>query len=266
VIFTVFGYVCLLPSAFCRFYYQSRNRLCKSIPERILNKPKENHQSVRYELMYGREVTKAIRDFPVAYLPVGCLERHGDHLPVGLDLLKAHKICCLAAEHIGGLVFPPHYYSGIHRMSDEQKKKYTGEWGNIYTDQSAQTSLTDVIEQIALAGIKVLVLYSGHYPECQRDMLQEIAGAFRQKKTIAVIPFYESLVVQGDHAGISETSFMLYLHNQLVDMSRISKINYREHDWQDWNSPEKATVEKGEKDTEVVLEYLQNSIRESLQF
>jgi creatinine amidohydrolase len=212
--------------------------------------------------MYGREVTHIIRDFPVAYLPVGCLERHGDHLPMGLDLLKAHEICCLTAEKIGGIVFPPHYYSGIHQMSDKEKMKYTGEWGNIYTDDSTKTSLLDIIDQIALTGIKVLILYSGHYPESQRKMLQEIAGEFMTKNTITVVPFYEAMLVQGDHAGISETSFMLYLHHHLVRISQISKINYQEHNWQDWNAPEKATAEKGKTDTARVIEFLRNKIQE----
>ena len=42
-------------------------------------------RNVRYELMLGREATEAIARCPVGYLPIGCLERHGDHLPMGLD-------------------------------------------------------------------------------------------------------------------------------------------------------------------------------------
>ena len=171
--------------------------------------------TVRYELMSGREAIKVIRNCPVGYLPIGCLERHGDHLPMGLDAIKAYKVCCIVAKAIGGVVFPPHHYAGIHQMSKEQIEKYTGEWGNIYTDASAKNSLVDIINQMAIAGINVLVLYSGHYPGCQIEMIQEIAKDFAGHPTICVIPFSESMIMKGDHAGTSETSLMLYLKKEL---------------------------------------------------
>ena len=219
---------------------------------------------VQYELMLGREATEAIRSFPVGYLPVGCLERHGDHLPMGLDVIKAHKVCGAVAKAIGGIVFPPHYYAGIHKMSDKQIAKYTGEWGNIYTDRTAKDNLVDIINQIAITGIKVLVLYSGHYPQCQAEMLQEIGENFAGHASLTVVPFYESMIMEGDHAGISETSFMLYLDKDLVDMTRISDVNYHDHGWQERNSPEKASSCKGEKDVHAVIAHLKGKIEDAM--
>ena len=214
--------------------------------------------------MLGREATTAIRSYPAGYLPIGCLERHGDHLPMGLDVIKAHKICCAVARKIGGVVFPPHYYAGIHKMSEEEIRKYTGEWGNIYNDRSAKHSLSDTINQIAVAGIRVLVLYSGHYPVCQVDMIVEISRDFEEHDSITVIPFCEGMIMQGDHAGISETSFMLHLDKELVDMSRIGPVNYQDHGWQDSDTPEKATPEKGAADVRLVTEHLRREIQEAL--
>lgn len=214
--------------------------------------------------MLGREVTTAIRSFPVGYLPIGCLERHGDHLPMGLDVLKAHKVCCVVAKEIGGIVFPPHYYSGIHKMSEQQIAKYTGDWGNIYTDTSAKDNLTDIINQIAMCGINVLVLYSGHYPECQTQMILSISKDFEDHKSITLIPFWEKMIMEGDHAGISETSIMLYLDKELVDMSRISDINYQDHGWNDKNTPEEASPDKGKADVKLVIDHLRREIRNSL--
>lgn len=200
---------------------------------------------VQYELMLRREATTTIQRFPVGYLPIGCLERHGDHLPMGLDVIKAHKVCCAAAEAIGGVVFPPHYYSGIHEMSEKEIAKYTGQWGNIYTDTTARDSITDVITQIAISGIKVLVLYSGHYPTGQIKMVLDISKDFENHKAVTVIPFYETMIMEGDHAGISETSFILYLDKSLVEMNRISDVNYQDHNWNGDNTPEKTSYEKG---------------------
>jgi creatinine amidohydrolase/Fe(II)-dependent formamide hydrolase-like protein len=38
---------------------------------------------------------------PLCYLPLGTLEWHGEHAAVGLDALKAHAVCVLAAERSG---------------------------------------------------------------------------------------------------------------------------------------------------------------------
>lgn len=217
--------------------------------------------NVRYELMLGREATEAIAHFPVGYLPIGCLERHGDHLPMGLDVIKAHGVCCLVAQVLGGVVFPPHYYAGIHQMPPERIRQYTGEWGNIYTDASAESSLVDVVRQLEIAGVRVLVLYSGHYPTCQVEMIQRIADQFNSAGAIRVIPFCESQILAGDHAGISETALMLYLDRSLVDMSRIGEVNFREHGWSEEHSPRRATGAKGEADVAAIVEHLRGKIQ-----
>lgn len=220
-------------------------------------------KAVQYELMLGRESMEAIQAFPVGYLPIGCLERHGDHLPMGLDVIKAHHVCCLAAKAIGGVVFPPHYYSGIHHMTPEQTVKYTGQWGNLYTDRTAKGHLEDVILQIAIIGIKVLVLYSGHYPSCQLAMMRELSEVVTEQP-FRVIPFAEQMVLKGDHAGVSETSLMLYLDRNLVDTTRIGEVNYREHGWREENDPCKASSAKGERDVQTVLAHLRRTIDEAL--
>ena len=221
---------------------------------------KSANRQVQYELMFGREATAAIANFPVGYLPIGCLERHGDHLPMGLDVIKAQQICCILARTLGGMVFPPHYYAGIHNLTEQEVEKYTTGWGNIYTDKSAQDGLIDIINQIAINGIRGLVLYSGHYPQCQVDMIKKISRHFDSHPSISIIPFCESMIMPGDHAGIIETSFMLYLNDKLVDMDRIQRINYEEHGWQEHNSPEKASYEKGRDQVEQVIVFLKFEI------
>ena len=222
-------------------------------------------RKVRYELMLGREATQRIGDCPVAYLPIGCLERHGDHLPMGLDVIKAHMICCVVAQAAGGVVFPPHFYSGIHKLTDDMRRQRTGEWGNLYTDGTAEQHLREILDQIIIIGAKVIVLYSGHYPGSQRDMIKEIAAEYNAGTEVHVIPITEvDCLEEGDHAGICETSFMLYLDRTLVDMTRISDVNYRDHGWRDTNSPELASAAKGEADLAKIIQYLDTRIKEYL--
>ena len=220
---------------------------------------------VRYELMLGREATERIQEYPVGYLPIGCLERHGDHLPMGLDVIKAHGICCVVAQAIGGVVFPPHFYSGIHKLDENVQRRIASERGNLYTENTTATNVMEIINQIAIIGIKVLVLYSGHYPVSQMDMIKDIAEEYNQGDTISIIPATEpDLLGEGDHAGICETSFMLYLDKNLVDMTRIGEANYREHGWSEKNSPELASASKGERDLKNIIKYLDNKLKQHL--
>ena len=221
-----------------------------------------NHRAtVQYELMLGREATEAIARRPVGYLPIGCLERHGDHLPMGLDVLKAHRICCEVARAIGGVVFPPHFYAGIHHLDEATLTRVTDGWGNLYTDATAEANLVDIIRQIARMGVRVLVLYSGHYPGCQVEMVERIAEQLNREGGLRVIAFAEpARLGEGDHAGICETSFMLYLDRSLVDMTRIAERNYRDHGWSDANTPEKASAAKGEADVARIIELLKHEV------
>ncbi len=65
---------------------------------------------VRYEEMRPGEVVIARTKKPVAYLPIGGIEWHGEHNPLGLDTVKAHELCIRAAQKGGGLVMPPLFW------------------------------------------------------------------------------------------------------------------------------------------------------------
>jgi len=47
----------------------------------------------RYEELRPDQLAALIRESPVAFWPLGLLEHHGWHLPVGFDGLKAERIC-----------------------------------------------------------------------------------------------------------------------------------------------------------------------------
>ena len=53
---------------------------------------------MQWEQLTAPEFSNAVRDTGVCILPLGVLERHSDHLPLGTDFLNAHRIASLAAE------------------------------------------------------------------------------------------------------------------------------------------------------------------------
>ena len=42
----------------------------------------------------------------VCFIPIGCLEKHGNHLPLGTDILTARTVAARAAEIEDVMIFP----------------------------------------------------------------------------------------------------------------------------------------------------------------
>lgn len=72
---------------------------------------------VRWEHLTPPEFEALARNEKLCILPVGSLERHGEHLPFGTDALVAHHISCLAAQQEACVVFPPYWFGQVHEAA-----------------------------------------------------------------------------------------------------------------------------------------------------
>jgi len=63
-------------------------------------------EKVKYHEMLPHEILSRREKFPAAFIGLGTIEWHGEHLAVGNDALKAEKLCELAAAKSGGFAFP----------------------------------------------------------------------------------------------------------------------------------------------------------------
>ena len=71
-------------------------------------------REVRLERLRPREIEQSMQACPVLFQPLGTIEWHGLHNPVGLDGMKAHAVVNYLSEHLGGVVMPPLFW-GDHR-------------------------------------------------------------------------------------------------------------------------------------------------------
>jgi creatinine amidohydrolase len=172
---------------------------------------------LRYEEMTPAELKAALEARPVAYVPCGLLEWHGDHLPLGTDGLKAHAICLRAAERTGGVVLPVNWI-GVHGFD-----LFAG--GIVYGRETVKRVLLGTLREVEKIGAKCIVLLTGHYGENQVNLVKEVAAEFMQRSPVRVIaqPEYEGVAddrgeTPADHAGKWETSFMMLFHPELVQM------------------------------------------------
>jgi creatinine amidohydrolase len=174
----------------------------------------------RYELLTPVSLEALLQEAPVAYIPVGSLEWHGRHLPVGLDAVKIHRLCLAAAEQTGGVVLPALFYGtgGGH-------KHYR--W-TIMTDAAGALSdmLTLTLTRLADFGFRVMVLITGHYPGEQTSMIKVAADRHEQTGNPGTVLALSDLelglgLLERDHAGLYETSIMQALDASLIHLENL---------------------------------------------
>lgn len=179
---------------------------------------------MRYEFTKPEEYRAIKATVPIAYLPWGAHEWHGLHNPLGLDTLKAHGLCMALCAETGGIVFPG-VYCGFQTM-----KTYGGFDATLeFSVETVKTLAREYLAQLADEGFKVIVLLMGHYGAKHRDALLEVAAEFNASRKDAVcwaFPDYEMTLpdgIKGDHAGATETSYMMLFHPESVDLSRLDE-------------------------------------------
>lgn len=156
----------------------------------------------------------------VAYLPLGSLEFHGPHLPVGLDALTAYGICLAAAEEGGGVVLPP-WYAAV----GGEHTKYA--WTLMSRLPAAiETLLIETLTRLDELGVQRAVLLSGHFAVEQGDLIIRVADAWNARpgslravaRTLGQAP---DPPVAPDHAARFESLLLHALHPELVDISQL---------------------------------------------
>jgi len=91
----------------------------------------------------------------VGILPVGCIEHHGRHLPLGNDTYQVGELSRLAAEKEPAIVFPYMYFG---------EKQGAGEFKGtvIFSSKLIFDILTETCDEMARNGIKKIVIVNGH--------------------------------------------------------------------------------------------------------
>lgn len=101
------------------------------------------------------------REQPVIFLPVGALEQHGPHLPLGTDAMLATAVAADTAAMIGGLVAPALSYGYKSQPKCGGGQHFCGT-----TSVDAATligSVRDAVREFARHGVTKLVFVNGHY-------------------------------------------------------------------------------------------------------
>jgi creatinine amidohydrolase len=178
-------------------------------------------RKVKYEEMLPHEFEEALRQFPVAYVPVGSLEWHGRHLALGNDTLKAYSILVRAAEKYGGIVVPPTYWG---HMGHWKPGCHPG-----LPPETVDALFTAIFRGLVTVGFKVVIGVTGHDVKEQLGSLQKAVDSISADGAAAGFAMMEGDLydLEGDkmdHAAHWENSILMYLRPELVDMDCIRNV------------------------------------------
>ncbi|MCP4642635.1 MAG: creatininase family protein [bacterium] len=235
-------------------------------------------EKVRYHEMLPHEILARRKKCPAAFIGLGGLEWHGEHMAVGNDALKAEALCELAAARSGGFAFPTVWYGEPRtdhlleanvdddgrvkaKMKFKKRKFAPRQFGKSNAEQAAFyiDLIYHVLVQMNQLEMKAVCLLCGHYPLIgwAGPAVERFNADFSDTQAFAGIEFHyppKSKHVGGDHAAKWETSYLWYLRPDCVDMSvflgreRESLIGVHGVD------PRKeATIEVGRKGCDLIV-------------
>ncbi|WP_341480959.1 creatininase family protein [Thermococcus argininiproducens] len=225
---------------------------------------------MKMEELSWEEFAKMKKSIRAVLIPVGSVEAHGKHLPLGTDVFAPLEISRrlekkLKRKGIDIFIAPPVWYGHSFVLN-----LYPGTI-NVKAD-TLRRYIRDILDEFALEGFKELIILNGHggniYPLV--EAAEEIAG--KHDVEILLINWWidfreeiSKICSSQGHAGEDETSVMLVIAPGLVKMDkakgekkalpvRVIKKDIGLEVFPDGvnDNPRGATREKGEQILEIV--------------
>ena len=262
-------------------------------------KNKVDHSEVEYTRLTPTDFRERISEAPIAYLPLGTLEWHGEHLPLGSDGMQSFSFMKDLAHEVGGIVLPMLYLGpDLKRIENDQELYGMDVWlsedeGKMYMppqqldgssywvpDELFHQIVEHSIKQLARAGFKIVVAH-GHGPSTRHVI--EHWQEWEEKYGVMIYTCWtwnirgendkeatersqrEGLGIMTDHAAMNETSLMMYYYPDLVKMDQLPS------DTAQWplavagRDPRLyASAEQGQKAVEYQLTRMAKLLRKSL--
>jgi creatinine amidohydrolase len=206
------------------------------------------HREVRFEMLRPSQLRKELERCPLVFLPVGPIEYHGPHLPLGTDPLNAHFCAREASRRLGKGVVMPTLYMGTERERSPGALESLGfkkdEWvvgmdfptalwkSHYYQEHLFGLVVASTVEMLVAQGYKVVVIVNGHGARNQLETLDRIAKHSSHATDAAVVCKLAFTLDSSEknlagHADLFETSLMLnyereeFLGQEVVDLTAL---------------------------------------------
>lgn len=239
---------------------------------------------VRFDLLTWYQVKDEIdANTPIA-LPVGAIEAHGPHLPLGTDAFVPHQMLLRLAERRKILVAPPLMYAAYSRPRSGGGRTFPGSTG--IPLRILEGVVKAVVADWMRQGFRKVLVLNGHFENsfALLEALEQASEPYLATHQAVLVNWWEQLTQQdiddvfgddfpgweAEHASIVETSLMEALCPDMVradlkaDGGAPRRINYDvfptppDTIWPNGigNTAVTASAELGEKIVDLVIERL----------
>jgi creatinine amidohydrolase len=213
----------------------------------------------------------------LAIVPIGSVEQHGSHLPLGSDWLVADRVAREVGRRLDAYVLPA--------LPVSCSLEHLGRPGTVTLRLSTLIAVVeDVVDSLAKHGFRRIVLLNGHGGNfVLKPAVRELNLRHTGPTTILVSTFMAAGPHQDNnglddrHAGDWETSMILALDERLVrrplpddSIPTGHGLEYCDYvPWETltgsgiWGRPSRATVERGEMFLRDSVDYLASYIPET---
>ncbi len=174
------------------------------------------------------EHARPVEGLRVAILPVGAMEAHGPHLPVGTDLWIAEAMAETAAHQLESGGLSVELLPGLAYTPTPFGANFPGSLG-IHRETLAAL-LKDLHRGLSRWEIQCLLLANAHFDPENVRVLREFAAAYETAKPAVLFPdltrrrhaerLGEEFRSGACHAGRYETSLLLAIRPELVNLER----------------------------------------------
>ncbi len=239
------------------------------------------NEKVLYIELTPQEFKERLAKAPIAYLPLGTLEWHGKHMPLGTDGLISSGFFIELAKKVGGIVLPM-LFLGPDNSRTVDGKEYYGMDIESYHPQHPQQLLgsaywvkknffkqilAEILKQLKRAGFKIVVAH-GHSPSTMafyqsskkwgKEFDLKLFTCWRNNES-------DGLGIQTDHAAANETSLMMAIKPALVKIENLPKDMNEKPLGLDGKDPrEFASSEEGNKIISLQVERMAKLLKEKL--
>ena len=186
-----------------------------------------NNLSYKMEELTSPQFAKAVPlAGGVAVIPLGIIEKHGPHLPIGTDLFEAREVAFNAAKQEYAVIFPPYFTGQIF-----EAKHQPGTFA--YSSDLMWKMLEETCRELSRNGLNKIILLNGHGGNtsflqyfCQSQLASQkyyILVLFQPGKDPVngkEIISLKKAKLDG-HAGEEETSMMYFINPALVDQAAL---------------------------------------------
>lgn len=181
---------------------------------------------VKYEELTSLQFVQAVASsHGTCVVPIGILEKHGPHLPLGTDLIDVRQVALTAAAREYAVIFAPYYFGQINEARHQP--------GTVaYSHELVWNMLQETCDELARNGMKKIILVNGHGGN--NNLLKYFCQVqLERRHDYAVLLFTpaedEALArkiaamkktITGGHADEEETAMMLSHRPDLVHLDQ----------------------------------------------